>query len=163
MRGGLTWTHLVSLGLTWTHLASLGLTWTPLDSLSFTWSHLVSLGLTLVCFSTREKGKARGGKGKGKAAGLSFDLDLTRQRHRAYARTHDTKRFPGWTHPPTSHIYIPSRGGLATVDTEKLTTAWCAHFRPITTSLCISIFIAKEALAAEVLQGTRYIWQEGNM
>ena len=61
--GGLTWSHLDSLGLTWIHSHSLGhlvslgflgltwihfctqlVTWSHLDSLGLTWSHLVSLG-----------------------------------------------------------------------------------------------------------------------
>jgi len=44
-------------------------------------------------------------KGKRKNSGTrSFtpiSLDI---QGRAYARTHDTKRFPGWTHPPTSDV-----------------------------------------------------------
>ena len=49
------------------------------------WSDLIWAG------AKREKGKSRP---------RLFDLDLTRHSHRAHARTHDTKRFPGWTHPP---------------------------------------------------------------
>ena len=98
---GLTWTHLDSLGLTWTHLVSLGLTWTHLDSLGLTWTHLDSPGLTR---SHKGKGKTSlGQKGKGKARNREFHLILTRRPDRAHARTHarhDTKRFPGWTHPP---------------------------------------------------------------
>ena len=58
----------------------------------------------------REKGKgkaARSKKGKGKGADPRFGPIFTLHPDRAHARSHarhDTKRFPGWTHPPTSDI-----------------------------------------------------------
>ena len=104
---GFTWFHLVSLGITWYHLVSLG---SHLDSLGLTWTHLThsgSLGLTWIHLDSldsldppREKGKPAGGKGKReKARNEISGLDLTR--HTVCARaTNETKRFPGWTHPP---------------------------------------------------------------
>ena len=53
----------------------------------------------------REKGRRRPappatkGKREGDGTWISGP-DLTRHPNRAHARTHDTKRFPGWTHPP---------------------------------------------------------------
>ena len=124
---GLTWIHLDSLGLTWIHFDSLGFTWTHLhftwthwdhlNSLGFTrthWeltlTHLDSLGLTCIHLdslrSHQEKGKSSetkpGQKRKGKSSAYDFTEISPGLPHRAYARTNETKRFPGWTHPPTS-------------------------------------------------------------
>ena len=123
---GLTWIHLISLGLTWTHLISLGLTWFHLDSLGLTWSHLDSLDLTwipLISVISRERehmisqGKreripvtkpAQREKGKGTAD----DLGSFPPGNPPRARTHDTKRFPGYggaclkaSHSPQPPIY----------------------------------------------------------
>jgi hypothetical protein len=54
---------------------------------------------------TREKGKLGGAKGKREKTPVSFELEFhlaTRPR----ARTNETKRFPGRSHPPTSDIRI---------------------------------------------------------
>ncbi len=71
---------------------------------------------TLDIIHTREKGKLPPAKGKrkkakrmkGKGRQPLLRSNSTRQPDRAYARTNETKRFPGWarTHPPTSDIYI---------------------------------------------------------
>ena len=54
------------------------------------------------CQPGKGKGKRqREEKGKGKGQTTVFFPDLTRHTHRAHAR-HETKRFPGWSHPPTS-------------------------------------------------------------
>ena len=105
---GLIWSHLVSLGLTRSHSVSLGLAWSHLVSFGLTWTHLVSLGLTwshLVSQGKRENLPSRRGKGKG--APPQFHPISTLQPDRAHARTNErneTKRFPGWTHPPTSDL-----------------------------------------------------------
>ena len=59
------------------------------------------------------KGKRRRdqkGKGKGAEEEDHFFCRIRPDiRHRAHARTHarhETKRFPGWTHPPTSDLEI---------------------------------------------------------
>ena len=52
---------------------------------------------------TREKGKLGGAKGKREKTPVSFELEFhlaTRPR----ARTNETKRFPGRSHPPTSDV-----------------------------------------------------------
>ena len=96
------WTHLDSLGPTWIHLDSLGFTRTHLDSLKFTRTHLNSL---------REKGRAIVPKGKRETHRITFEMHF----HLASApraRTHDTKRFPGYggaclkanSLPPTSDL-----------------------------------------------------------
>ena len=36
-----------------------------------------------------------------------MDCNSTRQPDQAYARTNETKRFPGWAHPPTSDSNPP--------------------------------------------------------
>ena len=117
---GLTWIHLVSFGFTWIHLESLGITWNHLDSLDptliyldfilvhviyfdFIVFHLMSLEFTL--FHLIPQGKRErpvGQKGKGKGAVARFGACISLGIQTARARTHDTKRFPGWTHPPTS-------------------------------------------------------------
>ena len=45
-------------------------------------------------------------KGKGKEHAPRFGAWISLGIQTARARTHDTKRFPGWTHPPTSDTYI---------------------------------------------------------
>ena len=132
--GGLTWSHLASLGftwihldslgllgLTWTHLDSLGLTWIHLDSLGFTWNHLDSLDFTLIYFDfivfhlmsleftlfhlipqgKRERPVGQKGKGRGPRPDLGPGSHKATKPH---ARTHDTKRFPGWSHSPQPPI-----------------------------------------------------------
>ena len=57
-------------------------------------------------------GKWKRGKGRGRDPGKRekgignwiLGLDLTWHPNRARARTHDTNRFPGWTHAPTSYF-----------------------------------------------------------
>jgi len=106
---GLISFHLVSFALTWFHLVSLGLTRFHSDVLGLTWFHLVSLGLT---WSHKGKGKRENipsTKGKGKGATPEFHPISTLQPDQALARTNErneTKRFPGWTHPPTSDLHI---------------------------------------------------------
>ena len=57
-------------------------------------------------YDKREKGKAGAVKGKRGRPRTQFLIrDPTRQPDRAHARTHNTKRFPGWTPPPTSNYY----------------------------------------------------------
>jgi hypothetical protein len=109
---GLTWTHLISLGFTWTHLISLDLTWIHLDSLDLIWIPLISFISRekehLISQGKRERPVGQKGKGKGAAAAADhgFGAGISLGIQTARARTHDTKRFPGWTHPPTSDIYI---------------------------------------------------------
>jgi hypothetical protein len=109
---GITWTHLHSPGFTRTLLGSLGLTWIHLDSLGFTRTHSESLGLARPHWnSLREKGKAIRGKRERQMLRMRFEMHF----HLASApraRTHDTKRFPGYggaclkanSLPPTSDI-----------------------------------------------------------
>ena len=76
---------------------------------------MVSLGFTWIIASSQGKGKPGGRKGKrehlvgekgkGKGADPEFGPISTLQPDCAHARTNErneTKRFPGWTHPPTS-------------------------------------------------------------
>ena len=68
---------------------------------------------TLYTFYTKEKGnlkRAKREKGKPKKTKrekvgnlLWFRIPLANQTARTHA-LHDTKRFPGWTHPPTSDL-----------------------------------------------------------
>ena len=115
---GLTWTHLVSLGLNWTHLESIGLIWIELDSPGLTWpwshrSHLISLGLTWSHWShwnhkekrERPLGRNWAKREKGKAHHIDLAVIPPGLPHRAYARTNETKRFPGWTHSPNLPSY----------------------------------------------------------
>ena len=87
---------------------SLGLTWIPLVQLVFTRSHSDPLGFT---WNTREKGKSPAPKReKGKAQTLNLvRLPPYNQTARTHAQTNETKRFPGWTHPPTSDVYTHAR------------------------------------------------------
>ena len=125
---GFTWFHFFAFGSTWLHLDSFGFTWFHLDSICFTRFHAASHGFTsshlfymvaIVCcwshltqLELHKENKLTQGKrgipqwlqGKGKAATsrFSFCIHLTSTPH---ARTHErneTKRFPGWTRPPTS-------------------------------------------------------------
>ena len=123
------WFHLTSRDFTGFHVSSLDFTWCPLISFDFTWflisfgftwSRLISISFQFVSFDvtwfhfipfnpTREKGKARGAKGKregGRGADHRFGAWISLGIQTARARTHDTKRFPGWTHPPTSDISL---------------------------------------------------------
>ena len=121
---GLTWIHLVSFGFTWIHLESFGITWNHLDSRDFTLIYVDFISFHLVYFDfilfrlmsleftlfhlipqgTRERPVGQKGKGKGAVSRFGAWISLGIQTARA--RTHHTKRFPGWNHPPTSDIYI---------------------------------------------------------
>ena len=50
--------------------------------------------------SKEQRENLLGEKGKGKGHRSLSAPDLTRHTNRAHARTHDTKRFPGWCHSP---------------------------------------------------------------
>ena len=58
-------------------------------------------------FDLKGKGKAsRAQREKGKAGALDFGSLPLGNGHRAYARTNETKRFPGKGLPPTSDIIL---------------------------------------------------------
>jgi hypothetical protein len=111
---GFTCPHLCSLGFTLLHLVSVGLagshlslTWNHLESLDplgLTWTHLDSTGLIVVARSHLEEGKTdRGQTETGRGSIRIFGPDLARQ---CACSANETKRFPGWTHPPAPDIYI---------------------------------------------------------
>jgi len=112
----LVWFHLVSSGLTWYHSVSLGFTrfrlvlfgfiWFHLDSLAPTWTHLLPLGLTWSHLVSQGKGKtSRSQKEKGRVQTHIFvRFPPYNQTTRTHARTNETKRFPGWTHPETCDV-----------------------------------------------------------
>ena len=128
---GFTWFHFFAFGSTWLHLDSFGFTWFHLDSTCFTRFHAVSHGFTsshlfymmaIVCcwyhltqlelhkenkLTQGKRGNPPGLKGKGKAATLrfSFCIHLTSTPRARTNERNETKRFPGWTHPPTSDSY----------------------------------------------------------
>ena len=62
----------------------------------------------------REKGnRLEGIREKGKGRDTLFRRVSTTPTNRAYARTNETKRFPGWTHPPNlRYIYTSTGFGL---------------------------------------------------
>ena len=108
---GFIWTYLDTLGLTW-KLDSLGLTWTHLDSLGLTSTHQISLELTRSHQDSLEPHKTRTkyhpepkGKRERQRAAL-FSPIPTSLPDRAYARTNETKRFPGWDHSPQPPIRL---------------------------------------------------------
>ena len=103
---GSIWIHLDALRFTWTHLDTLGLTWTHLDSLGLTWIHLDSLQLTRSHQDSLEPQKTRtkyppDGKGKRERLGGAAQCSPipTSLPDRGYARTNETKRFPGCAPP----------------------------------------------------------------
>ena len=77
-------------------LISLYLICFHLMSLDFTLLHLIPQG-------KRERPVGQKGKGKGTVA-ATFGAWISLGIQTARARTHDTKRFPGWTHTPTSDL-----------------------------------------------------------
>ena len=101
---GFIWVHFDSCGFTWIHLNSLGFALIRLDSLVFTRVHLELLGFTWEKGKLREpKGKRESPasqKGKRENAGTQnlTRISLGKGTARTHAR-HETKRFPGWTHP----------------------------------------------------------------
>ena len=67
----------------------------------------MSLGFTVFHSIPQDKRERLvGQKGKGKrAADSTSGAWMSLGIQTARPRTHDTKRFPGWTHPPTSDVY----------------------------------------------------------
>ena len=138
----ITWFHFVSLGLsrahlglTWTHLESLGLIWAcliHLVSLSSTCDHFFSLGFTWarwVWLSWIHLGSLDHAWDKGKGPGSKFGAQISLGNVCARA-TNAKRRFPGWTHPPTSDItYLPTY------------ICMCISYVYVYVSICICICI----------------------